>query len=338
MGLEDASIVERNFLRLVKELNCTNRDHDKEVRCMQTKNASEIINTTETISNPLQSVLRYPFMAVDYDGYFFERPVEKILGTEKFKKDVDVLLEKTTNESTIYMNHYLQNTTYGCPFYPNKPVEDPDNQCNMTKKQYLKSIEFLVKILNLNVTATKKIRKIYSNLTLISYRDRAVRIFVDFFFDCDFLEFGKKIDTYINKTKDKYFFVLGKRISINPWQLFFGVTHDCQSHYMFGHPFLNATAYGYNATMEQEFSSQYMKILSKFTHNAKLYKGYPDKIWNYWPNFNAGETFGVFVNSTLRGWDQYDIINISTHTCERVKNIKLCYRLPRFSIPDICLI
>uniref|UniRef100_A0A0K0F518 Acetylcholinesterase n=1 Tax=Strongyloides venezuelensis TaxID=75913 RepID=A0A0K0F518_STRVS len=330
-ALEDAGIVEMNFLRLMKELNCTNRNHDKEVRCMQTKNASEIINKTETIFNPLQSVFRYPFMAVDYDGYFFEGPVEKILSTERFKKDVDILLGKTTNESTIYMHRYLRNASYGCYFYPNKSVEDKDNQCNMNEGQYNSSVDFLVKNLNLNASAPNRIKNLYKSWP-ISHRDKAIKMFADFLFDCDYLEFGKKIDPYISQRKDKYFFVLGKRISINPWPLFFNVTSDYQSHYMFGHPFLNATAYGDNVTMEQEFSYQYMKILSNFTYNAKLYKGYPDYSWNYWPKFNATKTMGVFVNKTLINFDQYDITNISTETCTRVRNIKRRFRIPRYSI------
>uniref|UniRef100_A0A0N5B7D0 Acetylcholinesterase n=1 Tax=Strongyloides papillosus TaxID=174720 RepID=A0A0N5B7D0_STREA len=315
-ALEKSHVLDSNFRKLMDKMNCSHKNEDVEIKCMQTADVSKLIRMAGTIKNSEQLPIVYPFLPMDNDGFFFKNSLTKLLDQGQMKKNFDILIGKTTDEATIYMHKFMSCKRYGCSFDPKKNPESLVNQCLMNKFQYIHSIKLLVQSLRLRYIAIRKIMKLYGERKRQSFRHKASRIYADFLFDCDYVEFAKKISKY---AANKYFYVMGKTSALNAWSSWMGVTNDYQTHYIFGHPFLNPKKYGKKISNELKFSTQVMKTLGKFVKEGRLFKS--------WRQFKRREMVAAHIIHVLKEKDRFRNVVVDTRKCKMIKFIKRRYKI-----------
>uniref|UniRef100_A0A0N4ZGG5 COesterase domain-containing protein n=1 Tax=Parastrongyloides trichosuri TaxID=131310 RepID=A0A0N4ZGG5_PARTI len=71
-GYEKNSVVEKNFIKLMKKVKCYHASASSSINCMQKKNVYQLVNMTDAVEEENEFAFTKPFLIVEKDEVFFK--------------------------------------------------------------------------------------------------------------------------------------------------------------------------------------------------------------------------------------------------------------------------
>ncbi|CEF60213.1 Acetylcholinesterase [Strongyloides ratti] len=308
------AIVYDNFNRLAEAVGCDRFLEDKVLKCMQKIDAEILSLEADQIYNLEQSILKYPFLPIDNDRKFFKSPIKRKLKFGDFKRNVSIVIGKSSDEGSLGMVQYLNKKKYGCQLNYKKPANNKLNQCKMNKKQYDEVFELVARDADLKRKAVPDLQNIYKpkKPTNDERRNTALRLISDIAYDCDYIKFSGEVSGFLYG--NEYFFNFKKRLSRSKWPKWMGVVRGEELLYLFGHSYKFPFVYDRKKLEdEQNFSRQAMKTLFKFLNTGKLYKS--------WKPFNPWEPYGVDIDRYMYPYEHFASENVTKLECFKIGSL-----------------
>ncbi|CEF71301.1 Acetylcholinesterase [Strongyloides ratti] len=289
-------IADQNTRNVSKKVGCITKENEETItntkilECLRNKTVDVLLEAARNVSAPGQMPTPFPFMPIDNDTVFFNGSIKDMYNKKQFNKDVDLMLGRTADEATFFMaTGFTNNSMFNCHFYPDKPANDPTNQCVMEEDNFKNLVKFGGNILKFDETEINKLQEIYNN-SASTYTNRSIRILSDFIFDCELSRFAI---TFANvSSKNTYFYEYNRRSPINPWPKWTGAMHGDDLIDIFGIPFRHPDKYD-NETLEREkvYSENVMWAIGNFTKNGEKQ--------SVWKKLNVSHPEALVFNGEL---------------------------------------
>uniref|UniRef100_A0A0K0EB38 Acetylcholinesterase n=1 Tax=Strongyloides stercoralis TaxID=6248 RepID=A0A0K0EB38_STRER len=317
ISLSSEKLINLNFY-YKKIINQKEKNNTAILGCLRKKSVTELLEAAQKVRALGQMPTPFPFAPINNDAVFFEGSIKDMFDKGNYNKDVDLILGKTADEATFFMaTGFTNNTKYNCSFYPLKPANATENQCNMTKINYKYLVDYGGNLLKFNINETLKLRRIYNKYDT-TYTNRSKRFLSDLLFDCELSKFAVNYSTV--SSKNVYFYEYNRRSPINVWTPWTGAMHGDDLIAMFGTPFRHPEKYINitNVTLEQNYSDNVMWRIGNFTENGNA--------TSLWKKLNASslEPQALVFNETLKDGSEPLYTNVTTLTCK--KFLKLIQR------------
>uniref|UniRef100_A0A0N4ZGK3 Acetylcholinesterase n=1 Tax=Parastrongyloides trichosuri TaxID=131310 RepID=A0A0N4ZGK3_PARTI len=309
-----------NTLVVANNLTCTNDTTEDKIKCLQEKDAYEILNASLFVRNENQSIFQHPFTPISNDTLFFKGDLNLMIAQNDMKTNVDLVIGKVANESTLFMPFMLDNNKFNCKYDSKVSIYNETNQCYMNNNNLTEISNIVTKILKLPENYSSKIEAIY-NVTENS-RDQVSRLLSDVMFDCDIIKFALE---YVNKTiaENIYFYEYRWNSSINPLPNWMGIVHGSDLELIFGYPYIDSSRYGGKTVSEEKeikISEKIMMLFGQFANQTNK-----NEIWKAY-NFTSnqalliGEQFEKlnFNGSELQGLGSIKYETFISDTCNKL--------------------
>uniref|UniRef100_A0A0N4ZZT1 Acetylcholinesterase n=1 Tax=Parastrongyloides trichosuri TaxID=131310 RepID=A0A0N4ZZT1_PARTI len=282
--LDKGIIFERSYSTALR-LNCTSLNNPNItdiVKCLQEVNATKLLFYS-VYFNPILEKVQPPFIAtftpIYNDSLFFEKHIRYSSMIDNMKKDVDIIIGKVSNESTVFMPMYFRSAPFNCSFNSSLPKNASENQCNMNNESLYTLFNATLAQMKIPLNLTHDLIKLYNKSVSGSNRDKLAHFLSDIAFDCDIIKYALRYKNFSTSQKT-YFFNYRRNLSSNSWPDWMGVVHRSDLEAEFGLPFKNESFYGKNKLEEEKkFSEEFMKMLGNF---AKT--GNPGDFWRPYNN------------------------------------------------------
>uniref|UniRef100_A0A0N5A6M4 Acetylcholinesterase n=1 Tax=Parastrongyloides trichosuri TaxID=131310 RepID=A0A0N5A6M4_PARTI len=318
---EKNDVIEDNFRKLMEILNCTEGNDDDKIECMKVKDPKNIVQGSLKISNPKQSKFVGPFLAVEEDDVFFKGNVKMKLRNKDMKQRVSLMIGHAAGDAAYYLPQYLKGDLYNCQLNPKIDMEAEVNQCNMNETNLRNAIRLVRDDYGINdeefidevIAIYDPIYRYYEN----KYRRIVIRFYTDILFSCDIVNFGKKVANYIKKKK--YYYVMNKRSTYNPWPLWMGPTHTYELMYLFGHSYNFPEKYNNSDRHDEKcYSFKIMRILKKFAETGETFIN--------WRSFVRSYMNAAVLNENLEFSKISRRRNVDTKTCRKIQYLLNKYK------------
>ncbi|CEF59841.1 Acetylcholinesterase [Strongyloides ratti] len=311
--------VEKNFKQLIKKLNCTNSFWFYEIKCMQYVKASNIIKEVGFIDDKHQSFFSAPFIPVDMDKVFFKGNVKILFRRNVISKSkIDILFGRTSEEGSLFMPFFLDDSVYGCRLNLKKKMTDKTNQCNMDEKQFRQAVKLISTDYGLTKDARNRLLDVYSDPEEEPLRNKTIRIITDLYFHCSIDEFAEQF--YKNVQGKKYIYTYKQRSTANPWPEWMGAMHGYDLLYIFGWPFRSPGYYNRKG-MKREImhTLNIMDVINGFVKNGSI----EQNVKQMYKTINDIKGLGrkIVVKKVNRNYF------LSETKCDTIKRIQYSYRV-----------
>uniref|UniRef100_A0A0K0EEY6 Carboxylic ester hydrolase n=1 Tax=Strongyloides stercoralis TaxID=6248 RepID=A0A0K0EEY6_STRER len=310
-GSVDRDEMQKNTIKLVRHLKCpVKKGDEKLIKCLQKRKMVRILEASKEVRKTGQIELLNQFSPIDRDSVFFKGPVHILLEDKKFNKDVDLVVGRMADETSVFMPRFLKN--FGCGFNPLKDPEDKENQCNLNEQIFAGFIDKVKGTIGLEDDEAKEYLQIYNNTNYDNYRDKMKKLTSDLVMNCPASKFVEKI--YNSTRRNVYVYEFQKRSPINPWPKWMGAMHGRELKYIFGYPYRYPSKYPEDKLKEeQKFSKKYMKFLGKFAKYGDLGK-YSDK-------FTRNHKKALVIDETFAHSNKPKYIKSMSKTCKKFLNL-----------------
>uniref|UniRef100_A0A0N4Z824 Acetylcholinesterase n=1 Tax=Parastrongyloides trichosuri TaxID=131310 RepID=A0A0N4Z824_PARTI len=261
-------VAKNNTMWLASIMNCTENENSSIknktdiIACMQKANETLLNDNQFTTRDEKQPPLPYTYLPISNDTVFFNGSLFQKLYNGEVKKNYNALYGRVSEEGSYFLP-FLLGEDYGCGFNHTLGANHSSNQCTGIKNIVLFFSWFkLGKFFNADFWKNSLLGALYSMDPKQDTRDKAIKIFGDFMFNCDTAEFAEICD--INCTRSSYYYEFRKRSTINPWPQWMGVMHGYELEYIFGMPFRMPGNYSTSVDYEQKYSSKIMMYFANF--------------------------------------------------------------------------
>lgn len=257
------------FTKAAVKLNCAKRgmevtvNFESVLKCLQEKNATEILSALETRSGRVQ--LTY------HPGHGDELVPEEISKAIRkgFANDADLLIGSVKDEGSVFIEYYLST------------VMDFMNIHNIQKGSL--EVYFMLLFRFLHQPKVQEIRDFYLENTSNdpkSFLGRASTAMGDFAFLCPLMYFA---EDYAKRNNSVYFYEFAHRPSYSWNAEWAGVAHFEEIPFVFGYTLNNDM---FNITQEERDFTLF--VMYTWTHFAKTGK-VPEVNGKTWPEFKASD-------------------------------------------------
>uniref|UniRef100_A0A0N4Z097 Acetylcholinesterase n=1 Tax=Parastrongyloides trichosuri TaxID=131310 RepID=A0A0N4Z097_PARTI len=280
-----------NTMWLASILNCTKDEKGNEItkkediiKCMQNNVTTDDLNDNQfTTRDAKQPPLPYTYLPISNDTVFFNDSLFQKLYDNRLKTGISTLYGRVSDEGSYFLP-FLLGEDYGCGFNHSLGSDHPNNQCKGIMNIVLFFSWFkLGNFLEADFWAKALLGAIYTKDVKPDTRDKAIKIFGDFMFDCDTALFSEISD--LQCKKNSYYFEFHKRSKVTPWPLWMGVMHGYELEYVFGRPFRYPENYTVDELQyEQNYSTRVMKIYGNFAETGSTHAN-----WNAFKIGNQNE-------------------------------------------------
>ncbi|CEF66035.1 Acetylcholinesterase [Strongyloides ratti] len=304
--------IKRNTINVAKKLGCPIKKKNLEniISCLKEKKPSTLLKASKHIRVPKQMMLNSVFSPIQNDSVFFKRDIRELFDKKTFYKHVDLLIGRTSDESSVFMPEFL--SKYGCVFDPLISPESPDNQCNLSQQVFEGLFSKLHKSFELTESEKEQFIAIYNTTKYKNYRDKIKRFTSDLMFDCQMIKFANTY--YETAKKNVYFYEFRKRSPINPWPKWMGAMQGRELKYVFGHPFRYPSKYPKkNIDDEQMFSRKLMQYFGRFAKYGDFGKR--------WQKFTKNNRKALVIDGRFSKSNKTFYIKAYTDTCVKFDNI-----------------
>uniref|UniRef100_A0A0N4ZGK4 COesterase domain-containing protein n=1 Tax=Parastrongyloides trichosuri TaxID=131310 RepID=A0A0N4ZGK4_PARTI len=243
-----------------------------------------------------------------------------MIAQNDMKTNVDLVIGKVANESTLFMPFILNNDECNRKYNSTLSIYNETNQCYMNNNNLTEISKVVTKVLKLPEDYSPKIEAIY-NVTEDS-RDQVSRILSDVMFDCDIIKFALE---YVNKTiaENIYFYEYRWNSSINPFPNWMGIVHGSDLELIFGYPYIDPSRYGNKTFLqnkEKKSSEKIMMLFGQFANQTN-----ENEIWKAY-NFTSNQALLIdeqfeklnFNGSELQGLDNIKYETFISNTCNKL--------------------
>uniref|UniRef100_A0A0N4ZXI1 Acetylcholinesterase n=1 Tax=Parastrongyloides trichosuri TaxID=131310 RepID=A0A0N4ZXI1_PARTI len=308
-------LVQENFKTLASKLKCNIKKPSLMMKCMMKQPASKLIEVSNKIKNKRQSIFKNSFLVVESDDVFFKGNVTDMIIRNNMTKNIPILFIRIPSEAAYFMPIYMGNNQFGCKLDFKKSMDDKANQCLMKKEHFENVVGGVVTFFNLKKEAFKEINALYTKShSITEYRDKTIRMLTDLIFDCEAIEYARKLSVVMKEIV--YFHVFNVRLSNNKWPKWMGVVYGYELLNYFGHSFSYGKQYNQGILdLERRTSYAYIKIISDFINNDTPIKE--------WKPFDATTMEAFYFNKKFVTENVTTYRTVNTFTCrEWVKIIK----------------
>uniref|UniRef100_A0A0N4Z9T2 Acetylcholinesterase n=1 Tax=Parastrongyloides trichosuri TaxID=131310 RepID=A0A0N4Z9T2_PARTI len=262
-GAQSTRFVKHASTEFCSKIDCDIETTTDVLHCLQRKASDIVYQTAEGLDDSLSLPLTHPFTVIENDNVFFKGNVKEKIKKKKMQNNIDLLIGKMRDESTIYMPQIFDDDVFGCQFNHVYDKNSEKNACKMNRQNFEEVVDYIAERLELKEKQKNILKYRYLRYKSSEYRDKASRMISDVAFDCDIISFAINASKIL---KGKIFFYdINVIPSSSPWPSWMGATHTVDIKYAFGDPFRHPKSY--NSTMlkkERELSENFMHVIGDF--------------------------------------------------------------------------